>query len=102
MYLNKKDLKNREVWLQKDYVLPDFDIDRLIVKTHEDPIWLHFGAGNIFRAFLARLQQELLNKGRADRGIIVGETYDPEIINNSYEPYDNLSISYVKKMMVAL
>ena len=31
--------------------------------TKKTPQWVHFGAGNIFRAFPAALQQKLLNEG---------------------------------------
>jgi len=27
---------------------PSFDVEGMIEKTKKDPIWVHFGAGNIF------------------------------------------------------
>ncbi|HHY71472.1 MAG TPA: hypothetical protein GX519_07505, partial [Thermoanaerobacterales bacterium] len=36
------------------------------------------------------LQQTLLNNGLSDKGII--ESYDKEIIEKAYTPYDNLSL----------
>ena len=39
----------------------------------------------------AALQQKLLNEGKTDKGIIVCEGYDYEIIEKKpYKPYDNL------------
>ena len=38
------------------------------------------------------MQQELLNLGKVQTGIIAVETYDHEIIDSIYEPYDNLSL----------
>ena len=38
------------------------------------------------------LQQELLEAGESDKGIIAAETYDFEIIDKIYTPYDNLSL----------
>lgn len=58
----------------------------------ESPFWIHFGAGNIFRAFQANVIEQLLNKGVLDRGLIVAEGYDYEIIDKIYHPYDNHSI----------
>ena len=58
--------------------------------TCEHPIWLHFGAGNIFRGYIARLQDDLLNLNLTDHGIIAAETFDEEIIDKIYTPYDNL------------
>jgi len=60
-------------------------------------VWLHFGAGNIFRALPAMIQQRLLNEGLQDTGIIVAEGYDHEIIDIAFAPYDNLSLSVTLK-----
>ena len=49
--LNEKGLADRQAWLDKGYHLPAFDRARMIQKTAEAPVWVHFGAGNIFRAF---------------------------------------------------
>lgn len=92
MKLGLADLKNRQVWEEKGYQLPKFDIERVRDRTKKEPIWIHFGAGNIFRAFPAVLQQTLLERGYSDRGIIVCESYDEEIIEKAYAPFDNLSV----------
>lgn len=36
--------------------------------------------------------QKLLEEGKLDRGILVAEGYDYEIIEKMYTPYDNLGI----------
>lgn len=92
MLLSKKGLADRTEWIEKGYELPDYNLDAMIKKTKEEPFWIHFGAGNIFRAFQANVVQNLLNKGLLDRGLIVAEGYDYEIVRNMYEPHDNLSI----------
>ena len=84
--------ENREEWLSKGYQLPEFDIPKMVAKTNEAPEWVHFGGGNIFRAFHANLMQELLNTGACETGIIVCEGYDYEIAEKMYRPHDNLSI----------
>ena len=79
-------------WAQKGYQMPTFDIEAVRKKTHDEPTWVHFGAGNIFRAFPAAILNEALNSGKYDRGVIVAESFDYEIIDKAYQPYDNLSL----------
>ena len=79
-------------WEEKGYQLPKFDIEAVRAKTHDEPTWVHFGAGNIFRAFPAAILNEALNSGKYDRGVIVAESFDYEIIDKAYQPYDNLSL----------
>lgn len=74
------------------YSLPSFDYETVKKNTQEKPFWIHFGAGNIFRAFQANVMQNLLNKGILDTGLIAAEGYDYEIIEKSNRPHDNLTI----------
>jgi len=90
--LRQEELKNTEFWEKNCFELPKYDRSKMIKQTKENPEWLHFGAGNIFRAFPAAVCQELLNKGILNTGIIVAEGYDYEIIEESYKKFDNLSI----------
>lgn len=84
---------NSSEWEAKGYDLPKYDIKTLREKTFEHPTWVHFGGGNIFRAFPASLLNDLLNTGKYDRGVIVAETFDYEVIDKVYAPYQNLSLS---------
>ncbi|CAA7603238.1 thiamine-phosphate diphosphorylase [Acididesulfobacillus acetoxydans] len=93
--LSQESLKNVEPWVEAGIDLPGFSYNDMIARTGENPTWVHFGAGNIFRGFVAALQQTLLNKGKADTGIIAVEAYDLEIIDRIYVPYDNLSLLVV-------
>lgn len=92
MNLNSEGLKNRSFWETADYQLPLFDHEAVSHKTKEAPFWIHFGAGNIFRAFQANAVQKLLNDKILDRGLVVAEGYDYEIIEKMYHPHDNYSI----------
>ena len=93
MELTLKSLHNdRDAFLAAGYHLPEFDYDTVHKNTVEHPHWIHFGAGNIFRAFQANVAQNLLNSGVLDTGLIAAEGYDYEIIEKSYRPHDNLSI----------
>jgi len=90
--LKLESLKDKDSWLNAGYQLPEFDIEKVRENTRKAPTWIHFGAGNIFRAFTARAQQKILNEGKSDKGIIVAEGFDYEIIEKIYRPYDNLSL----------
>ncbi len=83
---------DRETYLAAGYHLPSFDYEKVKKKTYESPVWIHFGAGNIFRAFQANVVQNLLNEGIMDTGLIAAEGYDYEIIEKSNRPHDNLTI----------
>lgn len=85
------------VWAEKGYELPSYDREEVKKNTKENPTWVHFGAGNIFRAFPAEILQRLLNEGSYDKGVIVAESFDHEIITKAYKPYDSLSLSVVLK-----
>ena len=90
MKLSLEGIKNRGEWEAKGYSLPSFDIENVKKSTLENPFWIHFGAGNIFRAFQANVVQNLLNSGVLDRGLVVAEGYDYEIIQKMYRPHDNI------------
>lgn len=92
MNLSEEGLKKKEEWESRGYELPKFDRAAMIKATGENPVWVHFGAGNIFRAFHAEIAQRMLDKKETGRGIIVAEGYDYEIVEKQYRPHDNLSI----------
>ena len=83
---------NAAEWESKGYELPKFDVAAVAKKTHDEPTWVHFGGGNIFRAFPAAILNDALNTGKYDRGVIVAETFDFEVIDKAYAPYNNLSL----------
>lgn len=90
--LGTNGIKATEEWKKAGIELPEFDREKVTANTREKPQWVHFGSGNIFRGFTAALQQKLLNEGKADTGIVAVETFDFEIIDRIYAPYDNLSL----------
>ena len=92
MKLNAESLKNTDFWQKANITLPRFDREKMIAATKTAPKWIHFGPGNIFRAFPAAMAQELLEKGIESTGIIVAEGYDGEIIDKCFTPLDNLTI----------
>lgn len=92
MKLNEVGLKDTKVWEDAGFALPQFDRTAITKNTKEHPFWVHFGAGNIFRAFQANVVQNLLNDGVLDRGLIVAEGFDYEIIEKMYKPHDDYGI----------
>jgi len=84
-------------WQEKGYELPNYDRDKLRSTTRENPTWIHFGAGNIFRGFPAAALQKIINEGIYDKGVIVSEGFDYEIIEKAYKPFDDLSLLVVLK-----
>lgn len=93
MELTRKSLQEqREAFLQAGYRLPEFDYEKVKAVTDAAPVWIHFGAGNIFRAFPCNVLQNLLNEGVVNTGLIAVEGFDYEIIGKMYWPHDNLSI----------
>ena len=92
MKLSVKGLENTAEWTGKGYALPKFDRPAMIEETVKNPTWVHFGAGNIFRAFHANLAQRMLDAGETKTGITVAEGFDYEIIEKQYRPHDNLSV----------
>ncbi|MBR4577787.1 MAG: mannitol dehydrogenase family protein [Clostridia bacterium] len=92
MKLTNEGLRQVQAWKDHGVKLPEYDRNQMTEATLKAPVWVHFGAGNIFRGFIAGLQQRLLNAGEADRGIIAAETFDGEIIDRIYRPFDSLTL----------
>lgn len=90
--LNEKGLRDRAAWESAGYHLPHYNRQEMRERTQKAPFWIHFGAGNIFRAFQANVVQKLINDGFLDRGLIVAEGYDYEIIEKMNRPCDDYSI----------
>jgi fructuronate reductase len=92
------ELKNyNQTWKEKGYEIPEYDREQVRRNTIEAPTWLHFGAGNIFRSFPAAGLEKLLNSKSYDKGCIVAEGFDYEIIERAYQPFDNLSLLVLLK-----
>ncbi len=92
MNLNKNELKNKSAWEEKGIKLPAYDVEKVRENTKENPVWLHFGAGNIFRIFMGLLAQDLLDEGAMDSGIVVAETFDTEIVDRIFDGFDHLTL----------
>ena len=97
MKLNYKDLKDVQAWTAAGIELPPYDPETLSVQTQADPRWAHFGIGNIFRIFVGGIADRLLREGEMDRGITCIETFDFDVVDKIYAPYDNLALAVILK-----
>ena len=91
MHLSEAGIANRTWWEERGYFLPEFNRTEVLERTSKNPRWIHFGGGNIFRAFLAEISQQLLDQGKTDTGVIVASGQGSVL--QVYRPADNLCIS---------
>ena len=92
MKLTYQGIQDKAAFAAAGIALPKFDWKSMCAATEKAPVWVHFGAGNIFRGFIAVLQQRLLNEGLATSGIVAAETFDYDIINKIYDPFDSMTL----------
>ncbi|WP_302280225.1 mannitol dehydrogenase family protein [Brachyspira pilosicoli] len=98
MKLNIENLNDKNFWENADIEVPKYNINDIRKNTSEKPTWIHFGAGNIFRGFIAAVADTLLNDSIIDTGIIAVDTHafgrddDYDMINKVYKPFDNLTL----------
>ena len=48
MKLNYKGLQDVEGWKKAGVALPSYNAEELAQRTKKNPLWVHFGIGNIF------------------------------------------------------
>ena len=92
MKLSYQGIQDVAAWEQAGVALPKFDWKAMRAETERNPIWVHFGAGNIFRGFIALVQHRLLDQGLVKSGIIAADTFDYDIIDKIYTPFDNMTL----------
>ena len=66
-------VRDRAIWEEKGYSVFSYDRGRMIRTTRNEPSWVHFGSGNLFRAFQAVFCDELLERGLTQERIGYGE-----------------------------
>ena len=77
MKLTLEGLKEKRAWEKAGVCLPSYDIEKTAEETKKAPVWVHFGAGNIFRIFIGGLADTLIEKGESKKGITCVETVPP-------------------------
>ena len=95
MELTWSGIGNKEEWKKAGIMLPDYDVKAVAQATKKAPAWVHFGIGNIFRIFLGGIADTLLEQKEMDRGITCVEAFDTDVVDQIYDPYDNLVLSVI-------
>ena len=95
MKLTLEGMKNTAAFQKAGILLPGYDVAAVSKKAKQAPRWAHFGIGNIFRIFIGGIADGLLEAGVLDRGLTCIETFDYDVIDKIYTPYDNLGLSVI-------
>lgn len=92
MKVTLKGIKDRDAFDKAGIALPDYDVARVQATSRNNPVWLHFGAGNIFRGYIASLQHDLLSSRSQTSGIITLSTHDGAEVDRVLSPHDRLTL----------
>lgn len=95
MKLTMQGIKECKEWEKAGITLPGYDVKKVSEEAKKEPVWVHFGIGNIFRIFIGGIADGLLEEGILDRGITCVETFDYDVVDKIYKPYDNLGLSVI-------
>ena len=95
MKLTLEGIKSTTVFQKAGILLPGYDVAAVSKKAKQAPRWAHFGIGNIFRIFIGGIADGLLEAGVLDRGLTCIETFDYDVVDKIYTPYDNLGLSVI-------
>ena len=97
MKLSIDGIKDKTAWEEAGIQLPAYDVRKVAENTKASPEWVHFGIGNIFRIFIGGIADSLIEQGVSDKGITCVETFDFDVVDKIYEPFDNLVMAVTLK-----
>ena len=97
MKLTREGIKDVQAWTAAGVKLPAYDVAAVAEATKAAPVWVHFGIGNIFRIFIGGLADRLIAEGETGKGITCVETFDFDVVDKIYDPYDNLVLGVTLK-----
>lgn len=78
-------LNNQQEFADAGIKVPTYDIKQKTGATK----WVHFGGGNLFRAFHAAIANRLLESGDLDAGVVVAETHDKDVVQDAYKKFND-------------
>ncbi|MDR2508983.1 MAG: mannitol dehydrogenase family protein [Candidatus Ancillula sp.] len=90
--VNRAAFEAAAIKVPSGYLMPE-----VIENTSQNPTWVHFGGGNLFRCMQAVHSQTLLEKGLSNTGIILAETWDDGLIEGIYDQYQNRTLDVILK-----
>ena len=93
MKLTYEGIKESSAWKRAGIELPSYDPSAVAEATRTAPEWVHFGIGNIFRIFIGGIADSLLSGGYSDKGITCAESFDFDVVDEIYRPFDNLVLA---------
>ena len=97
MKITENYLSKRSTFDAMKINVPKFDPEIVRKKTETNPEWVHFGGGNLYRCFHAKVAQDLINAGEWSTGIIVVKTFGENIIQDFYHHLDYRSLTVTMK-----
>ena len=95
MKLSLNGIKNKSDWEATNITLPGYDVEAAAEKAKAAPRWAHFGIGNIFRIFIGGIADGMLENGDLDTALTCVETFDYDVVDKIYRPFDNLGLSVI-------
>ena len=95
MKLTREGIRDKAAWDKAGITLPGYDVEAVSEKAKKEPVWVHFGIGNIFRVFIGGIADGLLEEGALDRGLTCVETFDYDVVDKIYRPFDNLGLNVI-------
>ena len=94
MQLNESGIAgNKETLAQKGWEIYGYDRSLMRESTRSNPQWVHFGAGNIAKAFVADIAEQLISEGTLKSGMILAGEFDKPLVENIYKSHDDLFIN---------
>ncbi|QEA37559.1 mannitol dehydrogenase family protein [Leuconostoc citreum] len=90
-------VQNRDAFELAGVKVPSYDHETVVTRGLQNPRWIHFGGGNLFRAFHAAIANDLIEQGELDSGLIVVDTFSKEVVENVYHRNNNQVLRVVTK-----
>ena len=90
-------LEQQAKFNQAGIKVPSYDHAVVTENGLSTPQWIHFGGGNLFRAFHAAIADKLLENGQMQSGIWVVDTYTPEVTSKIYNDNNNQVLRVITK-----